>query len=304
MAEEIFDVVLQSTDPFTPRLEDWERLPPPENDFFFNADFWIGRLPHGIKCAAVMDACEPTGFQFHPIRQFGCRYAFCRRVRPYGSDFYSWDSDNFLGRLLFISRLIHPTTIARHFSARLVFEDDELRMIVPGHVQGVGTHVWIVATEWRDWLSGAEVEQLRESIARYILDAPERVRRARAHIDHAFHAFYVDQRTASLVSAFESLLKVERIQATAQFKRRVSMLASMVGLEITPDEADAFYDDRSVFVHGREPNYTELSDELIDRYGRFEATLRHALLRASTDVQFCGLFTSDATVAGAFGSLP
>jgi hypothetical protein len=89
VAEEIFNVVLQSTDGFFPTSGEWESLPPPESDVSFNEDFWIGKLPHGTKSALVMDACEPAGFQFRPIRQFGCRYAFCRRVRPYGSDFYS-----------------------------------------------------------------------------------------------------------------------------------------------------------------------------------------------------------------------
>ena len=64
----------------------------------------------------------------------------------------------------------------------------------------------------------AEVQQLKEDMVRYIVAAPERVKRARGHIDHAFHAFYIEQRIASLASSFESLLKVERHRPTAQFK--------------------------------------------------------------------------------------
>jgi hypothetical protein len=134
--------------------------------------------------------------------------------------------------------------------------------------------------------------------------SPERVRRARSHIDHAFRAFYLDQRTASLVSAFESLLKVERNRATAQFKLRVPALARTVGSTITPDEAENLYDDRSVYVHGRTPNYTDLSDELIERYNKFESVLRATLLRASTDAAFDFHFFSDAAITSAFGSLP
>ena len=306
MVEQFFDVVLQSTGFFTGSYQDWENFPPPQNDFCLGADFWIGTLPQSVKSETVLDACEPAGFNFRPIRQFGCRYAFCRKVIPpsHGPEFYEWDHDAVMGRTLFLSRLIHPTTVATHYSARLIFENDKLTTVVPGRVQGYGTHVWIVANKWRDWLSQAEAEQLQTYKPIYILNAHERVRRARSHIDHVFHAFYLDQRTASLVSSFESLLKVERNRATAQFKLRVPALAGMVGLAITTDEAEVLYDDRSVYVHGRQPNYTDVSDEVMERYNRFETVLRRALLRASTDATFCDLFATDACVVGAFGLLP
>lgn len=306
MAEEFFDVVLQSTGFYLGSYREWEDNPPPRDDLSLGTDFWIGGLPHSIESEIVFDACEPAGFHFRPIRQFGCRYAFCRKVSPpsHGPEFYEWDHDGVMGRTLFLSRLIHPTTVATHYSARLIFENGTLTTVVPGRVQGYGTHVWIVANEWRDWLSQAEAEQLQTYMPVYILNAHERVRRARSHIDHVFHAFYLDQRTASLVSSFESLLKVERNRATAQFKLRVSALAGMVGLAITPDEAEVLYDDRSVYVHGRQPNYTDVSDEVMERYNRFEIALRCALLRASTDTTFCDLFANDATIISAFGSLP
>lgn len=303
MTEEIFDVAIQSTGFFMGSYSDWERLPPPRDDFALSTDFWIGSLPNHVDSDAVLDACEPAGFHFRPIRQFGCRYAFCRRVVPPREDFYTWDHDGLIGRTLFLSRLIHPTTVAPHYSARLIFEEGSLSSVVPGRVQGYGTQVWIVAEDWRDWLSNAEAEQLRDAMPIYILNAPERVKRARSHIDHAFHAFYLDQRTASLVSGFESLLKIERHAATAQFKLRVPVLARMVGCAITPDEAEGLYDDRSVYVHGRTPNYTDVSDELIERYNKFETVLRSALLRASTDATFGNLFATDGTIISTFGAL-
>jgi hypothetical protein len=305
MAEEIFDIAIQSTGVFLGSYSDWERFPPPQGDFPLSADFWIGSLPREVDSDTVLDACEPAGFHFRPIRQFGCRYAFCRRVTPPSQEFYAWDHDGLIGRTLFLSRLIHPTTVAPRYSARLIFnEDGTLSSVVPGRVRGYGTHVWIVAEDWRDWLSNAEAEQLRDAMPVYILNAPERVRRARSHIDHAFHAFYLDQRTASLVSGFESLLKVERYAATAQFKLRVPTLAQMVGSAITPDEAEDLYDDRSVYVHGRTPNYMDVSPELMERYNKFETLLRNALLRASTDAAFGNLFSNDWTIVNAFGSLP
>lgn len=192
--------------------------------------------------------------------------------------------------------------------------DGELKTIVPGPVQGDLTHVWIVAKQWRDWLTQAEGEQLTSVMTSFNWDdAQERVRRARSRIDQVFRAYYADQRTASLVSGFESLLKVDApivngkrkpARATAQFKLRVPALAKMVGSAITPDEAANLYDDRSVYVHGGTQNYTELTDELIERYERFESVLRSAILRASTDAAFGQLFSSDEEITKAFGALP
>ena len=77
----------------------------------------------------------------------------------------------------------------------------------------------------------------------------------------------------------------------------------MVGATITPDEAENFYDDRSVYIHGRMPNFTNVNDELIERYNKFESVLRCALLRASTNAAFGQIFSSDGEITRAFGAL-
>lgn len=307
MVESIYDVVLQPTMLFQISQDDWKAFPPINVDFFLNTDFWIGILPCNVTSESIIDAYSPAGFNFHPSRHSGYRYAFCRKVYPpnLGPEHLGWDHDGMIRKALFLSRLIHPTTVCPQYSARLFLVDGELKTIVPGPIQGDLTHVWIVAKQWRDWLTKAEGEQLSSVMPRFNWDnAPERVRRARSHIDHAFRAFYADQRTASIVLAYESLLKTDRIKATAQFKLRVPALARMVGSAITPDEAESLYDDRSVYVHGRTPNYTDLTDELIERYNKFESVLRSALLKASTDAAFGNLFSDDTTIGGAFGALP
>jgi hypothetical protein len=306
MAEEIFDVVLQPTLRFPVNQIDWDTFPPLESDLSLESDFWIGMLPYEVTSESIVDAYSPAGFNFHPSRHHFYRYAFCRKVNPpsLGPEHLGWDHDGVIRKALFLSRLIHPTSICPTSSARLFLVDGELKTIVPGPVQGDLIHVWIAAKQWRDWLTKSEGEQLRDSRPIYLEQPPERVRRGRKHIDHAFRAFYLDQRTASLVSGFESLLKVERRGATAQFKLRVPILARMVGSTIAPDEAEVLYDDRSVYVHGRAPNYTDLGDELIEQYNKFETVLRRVLLRASTDAQFGDLFSSDGTILSNFGSLP
>jgi hypothetical protein len=75
----------------------------------------------------------------------------------------------------------------------------------------------------------------------------------------------------------------------------------MVGVEITSDEAGVLYDDRSAHVHGGGSNYTEASDEAMERYNRFETVLRCALLRAGTDAAFCKQFSDDGIIVSTFG---
>src|SRR4051812_43475721 len=84
LAEEFFDVVLQTTGVFPADYRDWETAPPPEKDFSLAADLWIGRLPNEVRSDAVFAAFEPAGFNFHPTRQYGLRYAFCRKIRSPG----------------------------------------------------------------------------------------------------------------------------------------------------------------------------------------------------------------------------
>ncbi|MGA3012292.1 MAG: hypothetical protein ABSD72_18700 [Terracidiphilus sp.] len=302
MAEEVFDVVMQSTGAFRADFDEFLRARPPEENFTLGSDLWVGDLPHGIRSDLVFDACSPAAYNFKPVRQYGCRYAICLGVQPRQSDHYEWDNDGWLRRVLFLSRLIRPTTISTNLSAKLYFHDGELEMIVPGPTSGFGTHAWVVADfKWRDWLSVTEFEQLRDAIPKYLLSPPDRVRQARKHIDHAFHSFYLDQRCASLVTGFESLLKISPYKATKQFASRAPQLADRVGLELTEAEAVALYDDRSAFVHGTQVSFTDLNDELIVQYNRFEQVLRRSLLQASTDSSFAALFCSDQSVEDAFG---
>ena len=292
---------MQSTGAFVASVYEYQKQPPPKEHFQLGPNCWVGFLPLGIGSDAVFDACSSAGYNFRPVRQYGCRYALCRKVQPGHTNYYEWDSDSWLRRVLFLSRLIRPTTIGTNLSAKLYFRNGELQTIVPGPTQGFETHAWVVAnSQWRDWLSEPEFERLRDLIPNYILTPPDRVRQARRHINHVFHSFYLDQRCASLVTAFESLLKVSEYQATKQFASRVPRLADRVGLKLTEAEAIALYADRSAFVHGTKVRFTDLSDELIIHYNRFEEVLRRCLLSASTDSAFAALFSSDKTVVDAF----
>jgi hypothetical protein len=71
-------------------------------------------------------ATQPASTSVLPVST-GSGYAFCRRVQPDQTNYYDWDSQSWLGRTIFFSRLIRPTTIATALFARLYFEGEELK---------------------------------------------------------------------------------------------------------------------------------------------------------------------------------
>jgi hypothetical protein len=91
---------------------------------------------------------------------------------------------------------------------------------------------------------------------------------------------------------------------TDQFAMRVPVLAQRVGVAITEAEARSIYNDRSGFVHGRLPNYTDLSEDIMERYRRFETAIRLSLLKASSKSEFADLFATDGEIESTFGSIP
>jgi len=111
MQGEVFDVVIHSTGSFVADVAEFQRHRPPNGVFELSEDCWVGLLPGGTHSDLVFNACGPAGYNFNPTRQFGCRYAVCRRVQPEPTAVYVWDRDSWLRRLLFLSRLIRPTNI-------------------------------------------------------------------------------------------------------------------------------------------------------------------------------------------------
>ena len=303
MNEEIFDVIMLSTGNFHASVETFQKHRPPEKDFYLDDRMWVGRLPQRISSKLVFDACDSPGWQFNPTRQYGMRYALCRKVEPTREAYYHWDHDQTIGNTILLSRLIRPTTIGTSLAARLYFIDGELQTIVAGPTQSNCSHAWVVADDnYRDWLSMSELEQLRYLLPRYNRNAPERVRLARKHIDLAFYAYFLDERLASLVTSFESLLKTSRSDLTGQFKTRALRLAALLGMELSREDLHTTYGHRSDFVHGSPPNFKELSPELLQRYDKCERVLRYTLLRASTETDFADCFSSSDAIEKAFGS--
>ena len=314
--EHIFDVILLTTGNFQTSQEEFQTHIPPLGDLPLSNGFWFGRLPLGVSPETVFNACESPGWNFKPARQYGMRYALCREVTPRNNDYYHWDHDGAIGTTVLLSRFIHPTTMGSSLSARLYFRNDELQQIVAGPTQSNCSHAWVASDDrYRDWLSVPELEQLRELLPKYDRQANRRVRMARKHIDNAFYMYFLDQRFASIVSAFESLLKTSKSDLTEQFKTRALRLAQMLGSELSREDLHSVYGHRSDFVHGSRPSFEglpatpdafdvpeDLDSRLVGRYVRCENVLRLALLRESTEPAFAALFASDTSIEATFGS--
>lgn len=138
--EEIFDVILLPTGNFHAELETYCTHRPPEENFHLNEELWIGHLPYGVSSESVFDACDAPGWNFHPARQYGMRYALCRSVAPPNEAYYRWDHDQIIGTTVLLSRFIRPTTLGTSLSARLYFKDCESQTIVPGPTQSNCSH--------------------------------------------------------------------------------------------------------------------------------------------------------------------
>jgi hypothetical protein len=91
-------------------------------------------------------ATQPASTSVLPVST-GSGYAFCRRVQPDQTNYYDWDSQSWLGRTIFLSRLIRPTTIATALLARLYFEGEELKTV---------RHEIISLLEWSQTLKHRE----------------------------------------------------------------------------------------------------------------------------------------------------
>jgi hypothetical protein len=80
MAYETYGTILQTTGYYLGSFEEFQKNPPVKGRFDITGAVWIGKLPNKVDSNLIMDACEPAGYKFRPTRQFGCRYAFVRKL--------------------------------------------------------------------------------------------------------------------------------------------------------------------------------------------------------------------------------
>ena len=101
-----------------------------------------------------------------------------------------------------------------------------------------------------------------------------------------------------VVAALESLVKVGRESLTQQFAQRVPALAKDLGVELSVEECEEVYNDRSALVHGAGVDLSQAHDE--EEFGRrfnsLQEVLRRTVRLAIEDLGFAVVFEKDETI--------
>jgi hypothetical protein len=277
------------------------RIDPPLSERIdLGAGLWAGPLDSDAV-DAVFEACRPPGLNFNPTRQFGYHYCFVRDIRVPSRSSLTWDEDRRLQDCVALSRLVHPTTIATHYSARLFYEGDALRQIVPGPTQGLGAYAWVNGHNWRNWLTAPEAQEVGQLLPLYAFDKmPARLRRAMRHFLYACHTYELDLRFTLVITGLEALVNTHKYYVTSRFKKRVQLVAKDVGMTITEDESGDAYDYRSNFIHGQVLQGQNIGEKVKESYGPLETLLRLVVKKSIEDPTFSKRFESESTIDAAY----
>lgn len=279
----------------------------------------IERLDHDTT-EVVMNACQPRGHYFFPVRQFGQVYTLVRPMPLAEQEQhpYRWDPDGVLDDALVFSRLIRDNGFSKQYAARITeYEDGQMQiMYLPYQEDAI---IFRLRRD-REYLTGPEAEEVAALLAAYwqIEDMPGRVRRAIWRMAYAPRLRFADLAVPILVSGLEALLKVGTRKLTRQFKRRGAALAKELGIE----EADAdffgrMYEGRSDWIHGSPvalfppllpagveagASGPEDRDEVmvLAEVARLQDVLRGAVRRCIEDDEFRATFTGDQAIRDRF----
>jgi len=277
--EKISDVVVHRT---SPRIDPSKK--PVKERFDLSSDLRIDRLPKGLA-DKIFEACEPPGFRFNPVRQFGQLYSFIRDTPPNTNDL-QWDTDQRLQRCLALSRIVHPTSISFEFAARIfASEDGEISKIVPGPVSGSGAQAFVVDPKF-NYLTDADASDLKELIQafeRKPLQDP--IARAMWYHEYAARSCEIDVRWTFIATGIEVLIHKNRHKSTKQFVERVKRLSVEVGANlVTEDEAEKMYELRSALSHGQ--GLSGLTPLKMQLYQKMENILRLTIRKSIVDQAF------------------
>jgi len=237
----------------------------------------------------VMNACEPRGYNFQPIRPYSDLYTFVRMNPP---DEHEWDSDRRLQECVAISRLVRPTSISFEYSARVTLTSEGgLHSVMPGPVGGFGATTWIVQTDHGDWLDANDVATLSDLWRQTNIAAlPERLWRALWYFEYAARVPHVPVRWILLTTGVEALINTQADRPTRQFIVRFRALADRFAqMTISGTQASQIYALRSTISHGSGPN--DLGDNL-PLYSLLETVLRMAIKEGISRQDVQRLFSS------------
>jgi hypothetical protein len=256
---------------------------------------------------AIMDACEPRGEEFRPVRQWGSPYGFFRR--PTGApanEGLSLDPDSLLYVCIALSRLVYPTAIGFEYAARTREWSNGARQIVPNSDNRTNPYAFVQHTNEK-WLNPSDVPAMSR-LARSYLDSPPptRVKTGLWHYESAAHSYYLDTRWLELTIALEGLVHIhdekiatERgkqrwVGSTECFVKRLSGLGNIdATLRMSEDDLRKIYDMRSLVAHGGLPGMDPATSALYEKLDDFA---RAVLRKAVEEPTFAATFATQASI--------
>jgi hypothetical protein len=250
----------------------------------------------------LFDATSLRGENWNPKRQFYAVHAYVRHVWAQGDEGHPdshWDDQRKIWPTVQLSRLIRDNNTSTEYAVRRIILRGGEEELIP--FDGYETHVlYRLYPKVPGWLDDAEVAQLRALLTAYWDDQtlPLRVGRALRRVEVVATERYLEDALPLVVGGFESLVKIARNFAGAQFAQRVAALAAEVKVDISVDECREVYDDRSALVHGGGVDLTvpETLDDFADKFMRLQEALRRVVRRAIEDRAFAEIFAQDASI--------
>ncbi len=259
-------------------------------------DLRLMRLPMK-EALAYQKACEPRHMNFDAIdlEGGGHRYALVRHPAPATwKQLHQFDADDALHQALAISRYLVLNALCTEVAARRIQglrpHPDQIVAVGPGN----RFYAWRVLDGSRAYLTQDDARQLGVLLTALRRDRdrlPPRIWNAIWYCESSFRTYYMEIASVHVVTALESLLKVKRGDATAQFATRVPELARAVGIAgMTRRRAEAFYGRRSRSVHGRGVRVDTFSPATRE-LAAMQRLMTTALRKAIEDREFRALFT-------------
>lgn len=237
-----------------------------------------------------------------PTKLFHIKYAFAREDPP-ESDQWKWDSDEKLGQLIALSRIIHPTSISYEYSAKLEFNGDKLEKVIPGPTTGLGSQAYVSPIA-RNWLTEKDAEELKQLFEIYTKRKfCDSCCRARWFFEYAAQTYALEVRCLCIVAGIESLINTDSDRPTKQFVYRIRKLGEELnlGFSLSKKGATDMYALRSKVAHGE--SIVNSHSENSKLYKQMEDILRLTIRKFIIDENFYN-FISDKDKVRSKWALP
>lgn len=241
-------------------------------------------------------ACNPAHLHFKPYEDDGHRYAFVRHpVQTTLNRLHAFDEDDVLHSALALSRYFALNSHCTQYAARRiegVYDNKplEIKAVEPES----RFYAWHVIDGSRSFLTESDAQPLGRLLTRYLAakeSLPARVRHAIWFCEYSFRQRYYELAMVHVVTALESLVKVDKWDASRQFRVRVPALAREVGMAgVTQRRARTFYSRRSHTVHGK-PLRVDRSTPATQELALMQRLLTRVLRQAIEDPSFRAMFT-------------